>query len=137
MTPAEKIRHLVDDLAIIDDPQERLAHVVARAKRLAPLPAEARNDANRVRGCVSVVWLAGEMIDGRCSFRCAADSPIVQGLLVLQCEFFSDLTPSEAAAYELDPLEATGLLRNLSPTRRNGLASALNAIRAFARTHAT
>lgn len=135
MTPAEKLRQLVDDLAILDDPQERLAHVVARAKRLVPLPAEARTEANRVRGCVSVVWLAGEVVEGRCRFRCAADSPIVLGLLVLLCEFFSDLTPGEAAACELDPLDATGLLRNLSPTRRNGLASALNAIRTFARAH--
>lgn len=136
MTPAEKLRRLVDDLAILEDPQERLAHVVARAKRLAPLPAEARTEANRVRGCVSVVWLAGEIIDGRCVFRCAADSPIVQGLLVLLCEFFSDLPPGEVAACDLDPLEATGLLRNLSPTRRNGLASALSTIRTYARTQA-
>jgi cysteine desulfuration protein SufE len=135
VTPAEKLRQLVDDLAVIDDPQERLAHVVARAKRLPPLPADARTDDHRVRGCVSVVWLAGEVADGRCVFRCAADSPIVQGLIVLLCEFFSGLTPAEAAACDLDPLESTGLLRNLSPTRRNGLASALNAIRAYARNH--
>jgi len=132
VTPAEKLRQLVDDLAILDDPQERLAHVVTRAKRVPPLPVEARTEANRVRGCVSVVWLAGEVVDGRCLFRCAADSPVVHGLLVLLCEFFSGCTPGEVAACDLDPLEATGLLRNLSPTRRNGLASALQAIRAFA-----
>jgi cysteine desulfuration protein SufE len=135
VTLAEKLRQQVEDLAIIDDPQERLAHVVDRAKRIPPLPAAERIDAHRVRGCVSIVWLVGEVRDGRCVFRFDADSPIVRGLLALLCDFFSGFSPAEIAASNLDPLEALGLLANLSPTRRNGLAAALSAIRAFAKNN--
>ena len=135
VTLDEKLRQQVEDLAIIDDPQERLAHVVDRARRISPLPAAERIDAHRVRGCVSIVWLVGELRDGRCVFRFDADSPIVRGLLALLCEFFSGFSPAEVAASHLDPLEALGLLTNLSPTRRNGLAAALKAIRTFAETH--
>jgi cysteine desulfuration protein SufE len=135
VTLDEKLRHMVEDLAIIDDPQERLAHVVDRAKRIPPLPAAERVDVHRVRGCVSIVWLVGEVRDGRCVFRFDADSPIVRGLLALLCEFFSGFSPADVAASNLDPLEALGLLANLSPTRRNGLAAALRAIRAFAETN--
>lgn len=135
MTLAEKQRQLVDDLAIIDDPQERLGAVVDRARRLPPLPDTARTDAHRVRGCISTVWLLGEVNNGICTFRCDADSPLVRGLVALLCEFFSGATPAEIAASDADPLEALGLLRNLSPTRRNGLSSARATIRAFAETH--
>jgi cysteine desulfuration protein SufE len=136
-TLEEKLRQQVEDLAIIDDPQERLAHVVDRAKRIPPLPASERTDVHRVRGCVSIVWLVGEMRDGRCLFRFDADSPIVRGLLAVLCEFFSGSSPAEISAGNLDPLEALGLLAHLSPTRRNGLAAALRAIQAFAEANAT
>lgn len=135
LTP--KLHRLVEDLAVLDDPQERLALLVDRAKRVAPLPPHERTEANRVRACVSVVWLIGELRDGTCHFRGDAESPLVRGLVVLLCDFFSDFAPAAIAETEVDPLEALGLLRNLSPTRRNGLAAARNAIRAFARAQVT
>jgi cysteine desulfuration protein SufE len=123
VTLAEKQQQLADDLAIIEDPQERLAAVVDRARRLPPLPAADRTEEHRVRGCVSQVWLLGEIRDGRCQFRCDADGPLVRGLVAFLCEFFNGATPAEIAASDTDPLEALGLMRNLSPTRRNGLAA--------------
>jgi cysteine desulfuration protein SufE len=128
-----KLQRLVDDLSILDDPQERLTAVVDRAKRVPPLPATERRDANRVRGCVSVVWLVGELRDGCCYFRSDAESPIVRGLVVFLSEFFSGAPAHEVAESTLEPLDALDLTRNLSPTRRNGLAAARQAIRDFAR----
>src|SRR4051812_6814140 len=61
-----KLQQLIDDLSLVEDPQERLAFVVDRAKKFPPLPSAERTDANRVRGCISVVWLVGEMRDGHC-----------------------------------------------------------------------
>jgi cysteine desulfuration protein SufE len=129
---AEKLQRTVDDLAVLDDPQERLGALVDRAKRRPPLPPEDRTEANRVRGCVSVVWLAGDMRDGRCFFRSDAESPVVRGLVSFLGDFFSDAPVGEVAASELEPLDALDVTRNLSPTRRNGLAAARKAIREFA-----
>lgn len=139
MTLAEKQQRLIDDFSFIDDPQERLTLVVDRAKKLPPLADSERTDAARVRGCVSLVYLVGEVRDGLCYFRCEADSPLVRGLVALLCDFFSGASPAEIAASTTDPLEAIDLIKNLSPTRRNGLASARAAILAFARqnSHAT
>jgi len=131
---AEKQQLLVDDLAIIEDPQERLGAVVDRAKRLPPLPETDRTESHRVRGCVSQVWVLGELRDGRCQFRCDADGPLVKGLVAFLCEFFSGATPAEIAASNADPLEALGLMRNLSPTRHNGLAAVRARIRELAGT---
>jgi cysteine desulfuration protein SufE len=136
VTLSEKQQHLVDDYALIDDAQERLALVVDRARRLPPLAEAERTDVQRVRGCVSLVHLVGEVREGQCYFRCEADSPLVRGLVALLCDFFSGATPADIAATDADPLEAIGLLKNLSPTRRHGLASARATIRAFAE-HAT
>ena len=122
---------------MLDDPQERLALVVERAKNIPALAAAERTAAHRVRGCVSIVWLVSAVHEGRCVFRSDAESPVVRGLVALLCEFYSGFPPAVIAASDADPLEALGLLRNLSPTRRNGLAAARAAIRAFAQAQAT
>ena len=123
VTLAEKQQQLTEDLAIIEDPQERLGAVIDRAKRSAPLPASERTAENRVPGCVSQVWLTSEMVDGRCEFRADAEGPLVRGLVAFLCEFFTGGTPAEIAASNGDPLESLGLVRNLSPTRRIGFAA--------------
>ena len=130
---ADKLRRAIDDLAILDDPQERLATLVDRAKKIPPLPAADRTEANRVLGCVSVVWLVGESRDGRCYYRSDASSPVVRGLLAFLCAFFSDAPIAEVASSDLEPLDALDITRHLSPTRRNGLAAARRAIGEYAR----
>jgi cysteine desulfuration protein SufE len=132
MTPSQQ--QLLDDFLLIENAQERLSAVVDRARRRPPLPAAERTDVHRVAGCISQVWLVGELRDGRCHFRCDADGPLVKGLVAFLCDFFSDTTPVEILADDTDPLAALDLLENLSPTRRNGLAAVCAAIRAFAQS---
>ncbi len=132
MTLAEKQQQLIDDYGIIDDPQERLATIVDRARQIPPLPDNERTEANRVKGCVSLAWIVAETRDGRCHFRSDADSPLVRGLLKLLCDFYSGAPPAEVAATEPALLEKLGLARNLSPTRLNGLRSVRAKIRDFA-----
>lgn len=126
-------RHtLIEDHLLIENPQERLTAVVDRARRRPPLSAEERTDAHRVPGCVSQVWLVGELRDGRCHFRCNADGPLVKGLVAFLCDYFSGATPAEILADSTDPLAALDLLKDLSPTRQNGLTAVRAAIRSFA-----
>jgi cysteine desulfuration protein SufE len=132
VTLADKQRQLIEDYAIIPDPQERLAAVVDQARRRPPLAETERTEANRVKGCVSLAWVVGEVRDGRCHFRSDADSPLVRGLLALLCDFYSNATPADVAATEPVLLDELGLAKNLSPTRLNGLRSVRAKIREFA-----
>lgn len=132
VTLAEKQAQMIEDLSIIDDPQERLALVVDRARQRPPLADDERTEAHRVKGCISQAWIVGELRDGRCQFRCDADSPLVRGLIVLLCDLYSGATPADIAATEPALFEKLDLARNLSPTRLNGLRSVRAAIRDFA-----
>jgi cysteine desulfuration protein SufE len=134
---AEKLQRVIDDHAVLPDAQERLAALVDRARRIPPLPPAERTDVNRVRGCVSIVWLLGETRGEHCFFRSDAESPLVRGLVAFLCDFFNGATARDIAEFEPDPLEALGVMRDLSPTRRNGLAAARRAIRDFARRAVT
>ena len=132
VTLAEKQQQLTEDLAIIEDPQERLGAVIDRGRRLPPFSASERTAENRVPGCVSQVWLMGERRDGRCEFRSDAEGPLVRGLVAFLCEYFNGGTPAEVAASQGDPLESLGLVRNLSPTRRIGFAAVRDRIHELA-----
>jgi cysteine desulfuration protein SufE len=133
VSPADRLQHTVEEFSVFTDPHERLAAVVDRARRLPPLPDAERIEAHRVQGCVSVVWLVCEHRDGRCYFRSDATSPLVRGLVVFLSSFFNDTPAAEIIATNADPLAAVDLERNLSPTRRNGLAAVRAAIHAYAR----
>jgi cysteine desulfuration protein SufE len=132
VTLAEKQQQMIEDFAVIEDAQERLAAVVDRAKSRPPLTPAERTDDARVRGCVSQAWVVAELRDGHCYFRSDADSPLVRGLLTLLCDFYSAATPADIAATEPELLEQLGLLRTLSPTRVNGLRSVRAKIRDYA-----
>ena len=132
MPLAEKQQLLIAKWRLIEDPQERLAAIVARAKKWQAPVAEEQTDATRVPGCVSRVWLVGGLENGRCRFRMDADSPLVKGLVALLCELYDGEPPGEIVSVEPDLLDALDLARQLSPTRLNGLASVRRAIRTFA-----
>ncbi len=131
MTLAEKQQSFIDDLNIIHDPHERLNAVVSRGASMKLSEAH-KIDANLVPGCISRVWLHGELVDGRARFNCEAESPMVKGLAALLCELYTDSDPEEIAAIEPKVWEACGFTKMLSPTRLNGLANMRKRIREMA-----
>lgn len=132
MTLSERRAGTIEDYTFIENRQERLAALVDRARKLPPLPEDERSEGNRVTGCISQVWVVAGLVDGRCRFRCDADGPLVKGLVAFLCELYSGATPAEIAADSGDPLAELGLLRDLTPTRQNGLAAVRARIRNFA-----
>ena len=135
MSLVDKQQALIDDLSVIDNRQERLSVIVDRFRRAAPLDATEKSDANRVPGCISAVWLVGEFRNGLLHLRVDADSPMVKGLVGLLCGLYDKATPAEIVAVEPTFLDELGLNRDLSPTRRNGLAAVRARIRELAREH--
>jgi len=124
MSLAERHQRLIEDLSLIPDRQERLTVIVDRSRKLSPFAATERIAENRVAGCQSAVWLIGELrSDGTLALRCDADSPMVKGLVHFLCEAYSGAEPAEISTTEPTFLDELGLLRDLSPTRRNGLAA--------------
>jgi cysteine desulfuration protein SufE len=134
--PSERQEVIRGTLGGIADPHERLSVAMGWKARMESLNEEERTDENIVRGCVSRVWLARGMEDGRCRFRLDADSPMVRGLAGMICGIYDGATPAEVLAEEPVVLEELGILRNLSPTRQNGLAAVRRTLVEFAKNAA-
>lgn len=128
----EKQAALIEGLNLITDPQERLTAVVSQTQNQG-LPEQEKLEENRVRGCISRVWLVCSVQKGMCFFRSDADSPIVRGLVGLLCDLYSGFPPAQVRAVEPQIWIRCGFDRILSPTRLNGL----RAVRDRIRTEAT
>ena len=123
---------LVDEFAFFDDWMDRYQYIIDLGRRLPEFPAEAMIDDNRIRGCQSQVWFLAEMRGDRLHFQATSDAAIVSGLIAVLLRVYSDRTPRDIIDTPADFVSALGLERHLSPTRSNGLASMLKAIRRFA-----
>jgi len=130
VTLADKQQQLIARLAIIEDPQERLAALMSRAKKW-PVPAQ-MDDSLLVPGCQSRVWLQCAVEESVCRFRMECDAPMVKGLVALMCELYDGAPAAEVAAVEPEWVEKLGFHRMITPTRLNGLAAVRGRIREFA-----
>ncbi len=130
MSVAEKERGIAERLALIEDPQERLAALMSRAKKW-PRP-EQLDDSLLVHGCQSRVWLQSSLRGGVCHFAMECDAPMVKGLVALMCEIYDGGSAADVAATEPTLFETLGFTAMITPTRLNGLAAVRSRIREFA-----
>ena len=122
MTLINKQNELISDLNLIEDAHERLSALTSYVPR-TQLPDEIKSDELIVPGCISRVWVKGELRTGKTQFRCAADSPMVAGLVALLCDLYSGVSPDDARTVEPDVWQKCGFIKILTPTRLNGLAA--------------
>ncbi len=131
-TADEAIAAIGDELAVFDDWMDRYQHIIDLGRKLPPFPAEWMNDAHRVPGCQSKVWMEAADQHGRLWFAGASDAAIVSGLVALLLRVYSGRTRHEIVATGPEFLRDWGLLEALSTNRGNGIAAMARKIREVA-----
>lgn len=136
MTYPQDIQDMIDDFAFLSDWEERYMHVIDMGKALPPLAESEKNEATKVKGCVSQVWVVSDRDDGEdpvLRFRGDSDAHIVKGLVAVTLQIFSNRKAS--LIRELDAgaiLKELDLEEHLSPQRSNGLKAMIGRIKAEA-----
>jgi cysteine desulfuration protein SufE len=136
MTTLETI---IDDFSLLDDWEDRYRYLIELGRDLEPLPEEAHNEQNRVRGCASQVWV--ETVVHRepgkspvLTFLGDSDAHIVRGLVRLVLALYSGKTAAEIAGTDaMDLFRKLGLDSHLTPQRSNGVRAMVDRIRGDAR----
>ncbi len=135
MSAFESIR---DDFAFLDEWEDRYRYVIELGHGLEPLSEESHNDINKVRGCVSQVWLENETIANPAGrpilhFRGDSDSHLVRGLIAIAIALFSDQEPRTILDTDaLGAFRELGLEQHLTPQRSNGVRAMIERIRSDA-----
>ena len=135
MTAFETIR---GDFASLDEWEDRYRYLIELGNDLEPLSEAAHNHANKVRGCVSQVWLEKEPRIGASGattlhYRGDSDSHLVRGLIAIAIALFSDQAPQQILAVDaMGTFRALGLEQHLTPQRSNGVRAMIDRIRSDA-----
>ena len=127
------IETIKSDCAFLDDWEDRYRYIIELGQSLPPYPEDVRDDAHKVQGCVSQVWLdtqRGPGNDPVLTFQGDSDAHIVRGLVAIMIALFSGRRASEIAKVEAeDTMRSLGLNEHLTPQRANGLRSMVRRIK--------
>ncbi|WP_455482281.1 SufE family protein [Bartonella sp. B35(2025)] len=130
---AETIDNIIENFSLLDNWEDRYRYVIELGHELPPFPESARNDAHKVPGCVSQVWLLSSRDNSEnptLTFQGDSDTHIVRGLIYILLTFYSGKKASEIRDADAEGLlEVLGLNENLTPQRSNGLKSVIERIR--------
>jgi cysteine desulfuration protein SufE len=133
------IGDIIDNFSVLDDWDDRYRYLIELGRELPPLAETAHNDANKVQGCASQVWLDTRVRPNGAggpvlTFAGDSDAHIVRGLIAILFAIYSgkaakDILASDALAL----FERLGLREHLTPQRSNGFRSMVERIRSDAR----
>ena len=134
------IDEISDNFSLLDEWEDRYRYIIELGRTLAPLPAEAHIDANKVQGCASQVWLITAVQPNGSrgpilTFRGDSDAHIVRGLIAILFALYSGKSARDILATDSSVLFGRlGLRQHLTLQRSNGLNSMVARIRAEAET---
>ncbi|HEY6432310.1 MAG TPA: SufE family protein [Acetobacteraceae bacterium] len=131
-TAADAIAAISEELAVFDDWMERYQYIIELGRKLPPFPPAWMDDAHRVPGCQSKVWMEAVRRDGSLYFAGVSDAAIVSGLIALLLRVYSGRSPIEIAGTDPIFLRQLGLLEALSTNRGNGIAAMARKVREVA-----
>jgi cysteine desulfuration protein SufE len=133
------IAEIIDNFSILDDWDDRYRYLIELGRELPPLAAEAHNDANKVQGCASQVWLDTRVRPNGAggpvlTFVGDSDAHIVRGLIAILFAMYSGRNAKDILATDAVALfEKMGLREHLTPQRSNGFRSMVERIHSDAR----
>jgi cysteine desulfuration protein SufE len=124
------LEELQASFALMDSWEDRYGLIIDLGRQLTPLPEEAYCEANKVRGCLSQVWMTAEPEEGdHIQILGDSDAHIVKGLVAILLLIYSGKTPAEIAAVDIHALfSELGLEQHISANRRSGLVAMVERI---------
>ena len=123
---------IVDEFSMFDDWMQRYEYIIDLGKNLPLIKEEFKTDNNLIKGCQSKVWLQGEQNSDTVVFTADSDAILTKGIIAILIRVFSNQSPQDIIAADMEFIDQIGLKEHLSPTRANGLVSMIKNIKMYA-----
>ncbi|MGH8504588.1 MAG: SufE family protein [Stenotrophobium sp.] len=127
---------LVENFELLGDWEDRYRYIIDLGRKLPPMAEADHVDANKVRGCMSQVWMTHRLNPGSpraIEFQGDSDSHLVKGLIALLFMLCSGREPKEILATDVASIfSRLGLENHITMNRRNGFYSMVERIRSIA-----
>ena len=124
----DKIKAKGEDMSILEG-LDRLQYIIDEAMKVEPLAQEHKIDDNKIRGCISNLWVTGKVLeDGTMQYQHDADSHMTKGTAKVIIDIVNGEHKSEVAKLTLDSFMPLGIRELLTMQRQVGFASLIERI---------
>ena len=124
----DKIKARGQDLSPLEG-HDRLQYIIDIAKKVEPLEDKFKTDENKIRGCVSNLWVTGTMLkDGTMEYKHDAESFITKGTAKIIQDIVNGDHRSEIAQLSVESFKALGIRELLTMQRQIGFASLIERV---------
>ena len=120
-----KLNNIVNKLKSTSDPKRKYEYILWLGKKLQTPNNEILILENKVKGCVSEVYVKGTLKQGKIYWQGYSDALITRGLLSFLIIGLNELSPAEILNLNNNFIEDTGLKKSLTPSRSNGFLNIL------------
>jgi cysteine desulfuration protein SufE len=139
MQPLSNVAEILDTFELLGDWDQRYQYLVELGEALPPLDDAERTEANRIKPCMSQVWLStrrDEADPARLRLAGDCDTSIIKGVVALLVSLADGRTPREILEIDFDGLfEGMHLAEHLSPSRHVGIYAIVETLKQQAGRH--
>ena len=124
----DKIKNRGEDMSILEG-HDRLQYIIDEAKKVEPLAQEHKTEENKIRGCISNLWVTGNVQeDGTMQYQHDADSHMTKGTAKVIIDIVNGEHKNEVAQLTLESFMPLGIRELLTMQRQVGFASLIERI---------
>jgi len=124
----EKINNKGEEMSVLEG-MERLQYIIDEAKKVDPLGNEHKTDENKIRGCISNLWVGGEVLaDGTMEYYHDADSHMTKGTAKVILDMVNGEPKEEVAGLTIDSFKPLGIRELLTMQRQVGFAGLIERV---------
>jgi cysteine desulfuration protein SufE len=117
-----QLDEIVETFELLGDWEQRYQYLVELGEGLPAMPEQMKTEDNRVKACMSKVWLVASNKDGRIYFEGDCDTSIIKGVLALLIDLCNGLNSEEIQVIDMDEIfKRLNLDEHLSPNRHIGV----------------
>lgn len=128
---------IVDTFELLGDWDQRYQYLIELGEGLPPMPHALMNEDNRVKACMSKVYVAAYPDPdhpGRVRYHGDCDTAIIKGVLALLVQLCSGKTAAAIQEIDMDEVfERLQLGEHLSPNRHVGIYAIVDLMKSQAR----
>ena len=129
----DKIKARGEDMSVLEG-HDRLQYIIDQAKDVPPLEEIHKTEANKIRGCISNLWVTGEVLtDGTMKYLHAADSYMTKGTAKVILDIVQGEQKHDVARLSLESFMPLGIRELLTMQRQVGFASLIERVVGIAR----
>ncbi|KAF8412324.1 hypothetical protein HHK36_000285 [Tetracentron sinense] len=121
-----KLQEIIKLFQAVQQPKAKYEQLLFYGRNLTPLDTQFKTNENKVKGCVSQVWVRAYLdSDKTVQFEADSDSVLTKGLAALLVQGLSGCPVSEILKVSPDFVVLLGLQQSLTPSRNNGFLNML------------